>query len=252
MKIPYKKFRLTSLDKRAIKAYWMGQEIRKHSSPKTFPDWGIKWYSYKDVKNGKTKERYEKNKKKILAQIKEYRERNSEVIRERKKKWNKSLSKEYRRKKHERYVAKIGIDELNRRTRERRKTEKYRASQRKRERERRATDPSFRLMKNMRRGVASICQRQGTIKNTRTAELIGCSVDEFINHLERNFKRGMSWENYGTYWHVDHVLPCASFDHADPKQVKQCWHWTNLKPLKAKDNLKKSDKIVDPQMGLLI
>lgn len=51
----------------------------------------------------------------------------------------------------------------------------------------------------------------------------------------------MSWENYGE-WHIDHIKPCSSFDLSDPKQQKECFNYTNLQPLWAIDNLKKSYK----------
>ena len=51
----------------------------------------------------------------------------------------------------------------------------------------------------------------------------------------------MTKENYGL-WHVDHIIPCASFDLTDPKQQKICFHWSNLQPLKAIDNLKKGTR----------
>jgi hypothetical protein len=54
----------------------------------------------------------------------------------------------------------------------------------------------------------------------------------------------MSWGNYGLHgWHVDHIIPCASFDLTDPEQQRQCFHYTNLQPLWAEDNLRKSDKL---------
>jgi len=69
-------------------------------------------------------------------------------------------------------------------------------------------------------------------------ELIGCSAEELVAHLEAQFTEGMTWENYGE-WHVDHVRPCASFDLTDPAQQRQCFHHTNLQPLWAEENLTK-------------
>jgi hypothetical protein len=82
--------------------------------------------------------------------------------------------------------------------------------------------------------------------------LIGCNSLEFKQHIEKQFKRGMTWDNYGTHWHVDHILPCASFDHTNKKQIAQCWHYTNLRPLCAAENMLKSDTITEPQMSLLL
>ncbi len=52
----------------------------------------------------------------------------------------------------------------------------------------------------------------------------------------------MTWENYGPVWHVDHIRPCAKFDLTDHDQQRACFHWTNLQPLFAKDNLQKNAK----------
>ena len=83
-------------------------------------------------------------------------------------------------------------------------------------------------------------------------KLLGCTLPEFKKHLESQFKRGMTWENYGSKWHIDHVLPCASFDHTDPKQVERCWHYTNMRPLDAIENMRKGKTIKETQMSLLI
>ena len=51
----------------------------------------------------------------------------------------------------------------------------------------------------------------------------------------------MSWGNYGK-WHVDHIRPCASFNLVNEEEQKKCFHYTNLQPLWAKDNLSKGSK----------
>jgi hypothetical protein len=54
----------------------------------------------------------------------------------------------------------------------------------------------------------------------------------------------MSWDNYGFYgWHIDHIKPCSYFDLSDTRQQDLCFHYTNLQPLWAKDNMKKHGKI---------
>ena len=76
-------------------------------------------------------------------------------------------------------------------------------------------------------------------------ELIGCTIEEFWNHLEKHFKPGMTWENYGKAgWEMDHIIPCANFDLIVPEQQKQCFHYTNLQPLWVHENMSKGKKIV--------
>lgn len=82
---------------------------------------------------------------------------------------------------------------------------------------------------------------QGLSKAAKTFILLGGSLAEVRGFLEKQFQPGMTWENHGK-WHIDHKRPCASFDLSDPKQQKACFHYTNLQPLWAEENLKKGDK----------
>lgn len=118
--------------------------------------------------------------------------------------------------------------------------------------ERKASDPGFRVQCNMRNRFKDLMKsaKGGGTSNIR--KVIGCTTKELAAHLESMFTSMMSWDNYGVYWHVDHILPCTSFDHTDDRQVAQCWHWTNLQPLEATENLRKSDSIESPQMSLLM
>ena len=79
-------------------------------------------------------------------------------------------------------------------------------------------------------------------KSVNTIQLIGCTIEQLKQHLERKFTEGMSWSNYGE-WHVDHIRPCALFDLSQPDQQKICFNYTNLQPLWAIDNLSKGAKI---------
>jgi hypothetical protein len=103
---------------------------------------------------------------------------------------------------------------------------------------RRDEDPKYRAM------MALHCRLYMAVKEKkgRTMELTGCSKEELITHLESKFTEGMTWENYGK-WHIDHTKPCASFNLEDPEEQKKCFHWTNLQPLWASDNLAKSDRL---------
>jgi len=130
--------------------------------------------------------------------------------------------------------------------------EKANASVRKCIAKRKLVDPGFRVQCNLRnrfKDLMGVARKGGS---DSASSLIGCSTRQLAAHLESKFTKRMSWENYGTHWHVDHILPCAAFDHNDPKQRAQCWHWTNLQPLEAKKNMDKSDSITNPQMSLLL
>jgi hypothetical protein len=81
----------------------------------------------------------------------------------------------------------------------------------------------------------------GRCKPKKTQELIGCTIEELKIHLQKKFKDDMSWDNYGK-WHLDHIKPCALFDFDNKEDIFKCFHYSNLQPLWAKDNLKKSAK----------
>jgi hypothetical protein len=88
-------------------------------------------------------------------------------------------------------------------------------------------------------------KKQTARKVCKTEELIGCAVSDLREHLQTLFHPGMSWQNHGRHgWHIDHIIPCSYFDLSDPAQQKICFHYTNLQPLWAKDNIAKSNKYV--------
>jgi hypothetical protein len=107
----------------------------------------------------------------------------------------------------------------------------------KRAKARRKTDIEFRITCNLRRRLNNALH--GKTKSKRTIELLGCTIPELKLHLSKNFSSGMSWDNYGK-WHIDHIIPCSSFDLIIAEQQEQCFHYSNLQPLWANDNLKKS------------
>lgn len=108
------------------------------------------------------------------------------------------------------------------------------------------TDPIYKLECNLRGRIRNaIVQKRsgGTVKSAKTIELLGASIEIVYKHLEAQFKEGMSWDNYGK-WHVDHILPCSSFDLSKPEEQLKCFNYKNLQPLWAIDNLKKQAKII--------
>ena len=106
---------------------------------------------------------------------------------------------------------------------------------------RRHTDLEYRLLINLRRRLHNAIR--GYSKSKRTLALLGCSVPELIKYLEKLFKPGMSWDNYGK-WHIDHRIPCAYFDFSKIEDQYKCFNYTNLQPLWAQDNLHKSATLI--------
>lgn len=99
-------------------------------------------------------------------------------------------------------------------------------------------DPLYCLIHNQRSRINKALKSLKKVDHT--IEMIGCSALELRNYIESKFEDGMSWDNYGKDgWHIDHIIPCASFDLSDPSQQEECFHYTNLQPLWAKDNLSK-------------
>ena len=101
-------------------------------------------------------------------------------------------------------------------------------------------NPNFRLAHNLRSRL------WGTVRKNRASssalKLIGCSLDELRAHLESGFSRGMTWDNYGR-WHIDHIVPIASFDLSNDEQLERAFNFTNLQPLWAKDNQMKGARL---------
>lgn len=93
-----------------------------------------------------------------------------------------------------------------------------------------------RLSGNLRRRVRHALA--GKAKAQPTLELLGCSIEQLRTHIEAQWIGSMSWENYGS-WHIDHIKPCASYDLTDEAQQRACFHYSNLQPLWAEDNLRK-------------
>ena len=99
--------------------------------------------------------------------------------------------------------------------------------------------PYQRFVNNLRSRVRDAMS--GKSRTIHTRELIGCSNEQLVDHIVSLFQPEMTLENYGE-WHIDHIRPCASFDLFDESQQRECFHYTNLQPLWAIDNLKKGKK----------
>jgi hypothetical protein len=121
--------------------------------------------------------------------------------------------------------------------------EKVREISRKYEKHKRATDPNFRLIRNMRTALSNTLQ--GRNKSTSTMKIIGCTVEELFEHFEScsTWEPWMTRESYGKGgWDVDHIIPIAKWDQTCPLQFIACWDKSNLQPLEHMANIKKGAK----------
>ena len=110
----------------------------------------------------------------------------------------------------------------------------------------------FRIRLRLRSRVFNAIKQGGGRKPGRTFDITGCTVHQLKAWLESQFCARMSWDNYGRAWHIDHIMPCDSFDLRDERQQRQCFHYTNLRPMWAKANRKKWATVTDPQFSLLL
>lgn len=105
-----------------------------------------------------------------------------------------------------------------------------------------ATDPLFKLTKNIRALIRYSIKSKGYVKNSKTFEILGCNYEEFKTYIESKFEDWMTWDNYGVYekgkynvgWDIDHIIPsCSALTESDIIGLN---HYTNLQPLCSKVN----------------
>ena len=107
----------------------------------------------------------------------------------------------------------------------------------------RETDPSFKVYENVRKRIWKLLTKNKSDKSGKSKELLGCELDQYRKWLEFTFEEDMTWDNYGSYWHIDHVKPLISFDLSDKEAQHNAFHWTNTRAMTATNNLKKGDSI---------
>jgi len=99
--------------------------------------------------------------------------------------------------------------------------------------------PEYKLKKTMRCAIWSAVKMDNATKYARTFALIGCPITELKKRIEKQFELGMTWENYGTFWEVDHVRPLSSFDLSKQSEQRKAFHFSNLRPLPKHQNRSK-------------
>lgn len=105
--------------------------------------------------------------------------------------------------------------------------------------------PTGRLNSNISRAISY--SLNGRKSGRHWENLTGYTSEQLKKHLEKQFKPGMNWSNYGQ-WHIDHIIPLSAHNFQSPEDMdfKRAWALKNLQPLWAKDNILKSDKLTKP------
>jgi hypothetical protein len=185
-------------------------------------------------RTAKKREHYQKNKERLLQNVKAYYRENVEAQRKA------ALARHYKnhdkRIEQQRAYRAANLDALNERRRPRAR-EAFHA--------RYGVDLEFTLRHRMRSLIRTSITRGRS--GTRMAELLGYTVDELRAHLERQFTKGMTWERFmAGEIHIDHIIPIASFGLVNESSdgFKQCWALANLRPMWAKENISKQHKVL--------
>jgi len=188
---------------------------------------------------------------KILNSKKDYKaiyHKNKERMIENSKKWrieNKDKVNEYWRN---RYQTEKDLREYKSRYREE-NIEEIRVYRRKYFEDRKEKDASFKISCLLRSRVNAAVKRSKNIKFSNMKKLLGCSLKKLKRHLQETaIKNGYISFNINSYsgleYHIDHIIPCASFDLSKEKEQRKCFHWSNLQILRAKENLIKGGRII--------
>lgn len=183
---------------------------------------------------------------------------------------HKLIKDQVNRRRRELYRQKIQNEEYKKHTRERSKQwklnnpEKYKISHKKSDKKRRENkkvyeyqkkrkkeNPVLRVRETLHVRLREHLKSKTLRKSESKAKILGADKPTIMKHLERQFKKGMTWENYGKNgWHIDHIIPLSSAK--TEEDVIRLFHYTNLQPMWAEDNIRKGNKIPQVQTKLPI
>lgn len=180
---------------------------------------------------------YEENKERILLKQKAYYEETREDRCETRKRWyennkeeNLAYQKRWREENYETYIAKC--KKWRQENLHARRDRYHRIKQ----------EPEFKASQAMRTVLSNFLRNIGATREGRTNEMLGYSYEEFKSHIEKQFVKGMSWDNRDE-WHIDHIIPVIEHirdGESDPKVVNAL---TNLRPIWSGINLSKGESM---------
>ena len=182
------------------------------------------------------KEYQQKNKEKLNLISKKYREENKDTVSDAKKEWyqeNKDKVKKYQ---------KDNKDHLTSKKREHyhKNKDRYNELNRIYIRNKKANNPLYKLSCSIRTLITQSFKLKYTKKAKRTTEILGCSFDEFKIHIESKFTKEMNWDNYAKYWQLDHIIPISWAK--TEEEIYKLNHYTNFQPLEWRENISKGNR----------
>jgi hypothetical protein len=113
---------------------------------------------------------------------------------------------------------------------------------------RRQKDPAFRLRQNLRNRQKRFLKSGAKVGSF--ARDMGCDREFFLRHITIQFTAGMTMENYGKVWHLDHIYPLSKADLTDRAQFLAAANWRNIQPMLGPENVKKSDEVTPEAQAL--
>lgn len=225
------------------KRYFTGKPCKRgHVAPRYTTDGGCKECCLEDSNNWKRN-----NPDKVKATRARWREENRE--------WCREYSAAYRKENPEQVKATTTKWRAENPEKIKEYTAYYAATHeeqirqsRRNSYEKRKATARGRLQNSIKTGVHNGLKR-GAKAGRKTFDLLGYTVDELKRHLEKRFKNGMSWDNYGRGgWEIDHIIPQSAFNFDSPEDFdfKRCWALSNLTPLWDFENRSKNGKLDKP------
>jgi len=188
------------------------------------------------------------NKDKLTGQCK------SCIIKDVQKRQQQNLEcyKEYKKKYRETHICEIQEYYKNNKDKYlvcmqkwRQENREYYLSNRRKYESKRRKDIKHRLNKSISTGILQSLKGNKNGQHWKT--LLNYTLEELQICLEKQWTGGMTWQNYGSAWHIDHRIPISAFNFSKPEHLdfKRCWALSNLQPMWASENISKSNKLAE-------
>lgn len=226
---------LSTRCKKCAKSYRIKNRLKIQKANKD------RYYSKRKCILKRQKEYYERTREKRLETAKNYRRKPENI------KKTKEYSKEYRKNKHNELLLKKkeyyqkNKQQILEKNRQYRKNPKVKKQINKRQRNRYSNDTCFRVRISVVNAINKAIKKTGGQKGGKTFEALSYTPQELKEHIENQFSEKMNWDNYGDYWHIDHIIPQAAlpYESLEEESFQKCWALENLRPLEATENMSK-------------